>query len=81
MNTDIEKKIREIFGNFVKDKEIAGEMGIDRPLEGLGINSVDFIKILVMVENEFDIEFSDDDLTGETFITINDFINCVESLL
>ena len=44
----------------------------DTNLLALGINSIDFIKIIVALEIEFNIEFDEDRLAHDSFKTIVD---------
>ncbi len=47
----------------------------------MGVDSINFIKILVTLEDEFDIEFEDQNLRLENFECIKDIVNSVKSLL
>lgn len=54
-----ERIIRVIKGIIGEnDKELNG----DTKVESIGVSSIDYVKILIMLETEFDIEFDDDDL-------------------
>ena len=47
-------------------------------LEELNIDSITFIKIIVLLESEFDIEFEDEKLLFSAFPTIQSMINYVK---
>lgn len=46
-------------------------------LKNLGVNSVSFIKLIVAIEKQYDIEFEDEDLDFKRIPTINSLINYV----
>lgn len=52
----------------------------DENLADLGINSIDFVQIVVELEDMLDYEFDDDMLSPAFFKTINDFINAFGDL-
>lgn len=52
---------------------------LDISLKEVGINSLNFIKIVVELEKEFEFEFDDEKLAYKSFNTINDLIDYVES--
>lgn len=49
----------------------------DTVIEEYGISSFDFIRVLVMLENEFSISFSNEQLFMENYKTVNDIIAAV----
>jgi acyl carrier protein len=44
----------------------------------LGLNSLLFIKFVVRLEVEFDIDFDDENMSVGNFVTINDIVAYVE---
>ncbi|QUI21837.1 acyl carrier protein [Vallitalea pronyensis] len=44
-------------------------------------NSIDFIKIVVAVETEYNIEFTDDELETDNFETVKDLIEFIQNKL
>lgn len=48
------------------------------PQQELGADSIDFVEILVSLEEKLDIEFPDNVVAGTTFDTIGDIIQFVE---
>ncbi|MCK4258885.1 MAG: acyl carrier protein [Halanaerobiales bacterium] len=69
----IEGKVREVIG----DPNI--ELTLDQKIDELGLNSIDFIKFLVFIEQEFDIEFEDEDLELGQYSTLENVIDKVAS--
>lgn len=59
----VQQKLAEILSQFVKDpKALQGLNDGSRIVEDLGINSARFIDIVLVVEDEYGIELSDDTL-------------------
>ena len=48
------------------------------PQQELGADSIDFVEILVSLEEKLDIDFPDNVVAGATFDTIGDIIKFVE---
>ena len=44
----------------------------DTKVESIGVSSIDYVKVLIMLETEFDIEFDDDDLIFDEDTCISD---------
>ncbi len=63
--------------NLMKDAEITA----DTKLDELNISSILFVKVIVVLESEFDIEFEDDYLISTYFKTVEDIVAYVERLL
>lgn len=53
----------------------------DTLIEDCGISSFDFIRIIVMLESEFSISFSNDRLFMENYKTIGDIITAVNEII
>lgn len=47
-------------------------------MKEVGLNSIDFVKLLVFSEDRFDVIFSDDDLVISDEITFGDLINKID---
>ena len=75
----IRKKLLKIF-NIVFEKDYDDEQ-IDIMFQEGQFNSIDYIKFVVAVENEFKIEFDDDMLAIHTFRTVYDVAKYIKSLL
>ena len=50
-------------------------------LSDLGLNSLLFIKFVVKLEVEFDIDFDDENMDVKNFVTVNDVVQYVEQQL
>lgn len=71
---NIEIKIRNIIKTYVDLNKPIEEILLEDNLIMLGINSLNFIKIAVTIESEFDFEFDDDDLNYINFPNIKELI-------
>jgi acyl carrier protein len=81
MMQEIEAKIRKIITESVKTKVPVENIGLDDSLADFGINSMNFIKLIVEIENEFGFVFNNDTLRFENLNTINKLIDCINSLM
>lgn len=50
-------------------------------LEDIGINSLNFIQVIVALEDEFDVEFDDEELEISKFLTIQDIYEELVTLM
>ena len=75
---DIFNKTKELVYNEIKEGEI--DLTPDLKLSEIGVNSITFIKIIVTIEETFDIEFEDDYLDYEQFDTIQDVCDYIAQL-
>lgn len=66
---NITKKVREI----VDEEDL--QLNVETIIESIGLNSIGFIKLLVFLEDEYEIEFDDDDLNFEKYSTFGNIIN------
>ena len=71
MSGNIIDRVMEIILYYVSDENKA-KLTIDDPMSSFGINSVDFIKIIVAIETEYNFEFLDEDLAMDRFHTVRD---------
>ena len=46
----------------------------------LGISSMDFVRIVVMIENEYDFEFTDDDIDQLKFRNVGDLSEYIQKM-
>lgn len=53
------------------------EATLESSLNDLGINSIDFIRIIVTLEDEFDFEFENEMLLYESFSDINSIVKYI----
>jgi len=73
--SDATERIIEVIKGVIgeNDKELTD----DTKVESIGVSSIDYIKILIMLETEFDIEFDDDDLVLDENTCIYDLASKV----
>jgi acyl carrier protein len=81
MMQEMEVKIRRIIKGNVKTKVPVEDIGRDESLVDFGVNSMNFIKIVVELENEFKVLFDNETLRFDEMNTINKLIDCVISLM
>lgn len=75
---DIKKKIIEILERNSKLKNIDATMLDKITFNDLGVNSLNFIKIIVEIEDEFEMEFDDDQINYDLLNNINDLVSFIE---
>ncbi len=79
--SSIELKIREIIKDNIDGTMTIEQIGVDRSLVDLGINSITLIKIIVSIEDEFKFEFGNEDLDANKFPTLKSLISYVENMV
>ena len=79
MPDTIENRIRNVIKDAVELTTPIEQVGINEDLMQLGLDSINSIKVIVVIEMEFGFEFDDEDLTADNFRTINNLISCIES--
>lgn len=75
----IKERLNKIIGELfeVRPETIKG----DYSLQEMGVDSLIFIRLVVMLENEFSIEFDDEALLIERFEKINDLQQYIQDKL
>ena len=68
----MKEKIIGIIQEELKEISPGIEIGMEDKLDELGLNSITFVKLMVKFEEEFDIEFDDEDLNIGKFSIIDD---------
>jgi acyl carrier protein len=63
-------QIAAIVDTLLVRKEIAPSVGVDEDLHERGLTSLDMVKLMLAVEDEFGIEFPQRELTRDNFRTI-----------
>ena len=75
----IEAKIRELICEAMDDVELdMDSIGVEDELINYGVSSIVFIKMVIQIEEEFEIELDDDDLDNVKFSTIKDYVDFVK---
>lgn len=80
MVENMEDLIRKIIRESC-DYETSREIGLKEKLQDFGINSRNFIKIVVDLERRFNVKFDDDHLDFQQFQTIQSIINIIEEMM
>lgn len=76
------RKIIEIISNNIKELVDSDcELTESTIMKQVGLNSIDFVKLLVFIEDAFDIIFEDDDLVISDSITLGELAEKVEGYI
>ncbi|GKU80249.1 hypothetical protein L3i20_v246460 [Paenibacillus sp. L3-i20] len=75
----IEIRFNKVMKNFLE--QAVDESMIDMSFIDLGINSIAFIKLIVALEDEFEIEFEDMSLGTENFSTLKSLREYIEVII
>lgn len=81
MNQNVEKSVYEIIkriGNINDEKKMELDVCL---IEDLGFDSIKMITLIVEIENEFGIEFDDDDLDIKKLDLLENIINIIMNKL
>ena len=78
---DIDVVIKNIILKQLEIDENKTEILLDTNLQNIGMDSIKFIKLIVEIEGEFDIEYPDDKLLITESGTLNKIITIVGSCL
>nr|WP_260503672.1 phosphopantetheine-binding protein [Paenibacillus polymyxa] len=57
------------------------DIDMERDFNEFGLNSLDYIKLIVAIEDEFEIEFDDDALTMREINKFKDFVNLIVDMV
>ncbi|URZ15355.1 acyl carrier protein [Clostridium felsineum] len=75
----MEEKIINIICNALGNNDNRDLILKSKDLAEFGFNSLNFIKIIVKLEDEFDIEFSDNELNCSNYNSVYKILNLVKS--
>lgn len=79
---DLIERIEKIILNILKiEPERIREISGDETLNRIGVDSVNFIEIVIGLEDEFNITFEDDELLLQNLNTINKLKNIITQKL
>lgn len=81
MSEVTEARIRRIMKENIELTADVDEIKLDDVLVNYGINSITFIKFIVLLENEFDIQVDDENLDYTKMSTLNSLISYIENCL
>ena len=73
----IEERLKAIIYEVLEEKSLMDKFDAEAPFIDLGINSVKFVKIIVALETEFDIEFNGPELNYRNYKTWNNLIQSI----
>lgn len=77
MNASIEERFLKLLDKIPELE--SKNANFDTDLVSIGLNSISYIKLVVAAEEEFEIEFSDEDLDITKFNSIKSVISYIES--
>jgi acyl carrier protein len=80
MNSNIESKVREILKKQVKFEKDIDQLELHDDLVAEGMNSIKFLKVVVAIEEAFDIDIDEDELNVENFRTLHNLVSTIENL-
>jgi len=75
---EVIKALSEILADTIKEDS---EINLDVSLVELGLNSISYIKLIVILEIKFDFEFEDEDFDYTKFTTVRDISAYLETKL
>ena len=78
---DVQERTLVIIKKQIEDTVQDVKIGLESELSSIGLNSVIFIKIVVDLESEFDIEFANEDLEYGKFKDIQDICDYISNKL
>lgn len=78
---DILKTLNQLCGEAMKPNDLCFKIGMETKLSDVGMDSFSFVRLVVLIEEYFDIEFSLDDLAVSNFTTFFDILNYILSSL
>ena len=77
----IEERVKKLLVNNAELSKGFDEITNDEDLSLIGMNSITYIKIIVAIEDEFDIEINDEDLDYRMFGNINKISELIKEML
>ncbi len=78
---EIEKKVRLILKEHTVLKKPVDQIESGEDLVRWGMNSINVIKLIVAVEEEFGFQFDDEELTGNKMHTIENIVAYIKEKL
>lgn len=76
LNRDFESRFKKTLSDIAEQS--FGEEVMDVDFQELGINSIAFVRLIVALENEFDVEFDDGSLDVNSFTTLRQLLKYAE---
>lgn len=81
MRDQLEERLKKVLEEFIRTLDTKDSENLDLMEFFSSLNSVKFIKLLVFIENEFDIEFEDGDLDGSQIQTFDSLADKIWELM
>jgi acyl carrier protein len=78
MDKEMETKIKEIIKSSSDVVGLIDDLGLEDSLTKLGLNSLNYVRIITKLEEEYGVEFDPDDLDFENFKTIKLLMDYIE---
>lgn len=75
---DIKEKIKKVIADCVVDIEVDCIIDSTSLVDDLGFSSINLVQLVVDLENEFNIEISDENLTIEKLATFKDVVSIID---
>ena len=77
---EIMKKVKSVIDEKLGEELVKtiAEISNDENLYNLGLDSLNVVKLVVGLEDEFDIEFEDDDIAGGNWKNINTIVELLK---
>ena len=76
---DLQETLCNIIRDVLENKEIDDKKIKEQQLINLGLNSISFIKMVVKIESEFDIQYDDEMLLIDKLNTLGDLSKYIQS--
>ena len=70
--SDVSTKIREFIQSEIMYEDPSASLGDDTPLLGSVMDSLGLMQLVAFLEEEFDVEIDDADVTVDNFRTVGD---------
>jgi acyl carrier protein len=80
MGEGVNMNIGELILKLVKENSSAETVDYSNTFTDLAVNSIEFIKIIVGIETNLDIEFEDEYLNIQRFEAVADMVQYVEEI-
>lgn len=81
MGNEIEKRVRKLLSEFEELTVCEAGLKNDDDLTLVGFNSIAIIRLIVFLEDEFEIAFAEEDLDIDNFSTIASIVHFIDNKL
>ncbi|MCL2591890.1 MAG: acyl carrier protein [Defluviitaleaceae bacterium] len=79
-NNHIKEKLAELISNVLEKEANQDFYNQMDDFSRVNISSIEFIRLVVMIENEYDFEFMDEDLDQSKFQNISDLSEYIQRM-